>query len=153
MRKLPAVEEARALMTEAKAWSVMNWLKEKKRVRTAADKANSALDELNGAVKARWGDNVRAAYDRLPARARTTAEGSSPRSSTQKKSGGDADGIGQFVRQVKDADEAAAHARAEAERTFDEAERRMSTSLAREGCDKAILSWDLHEKAIRLAEH
>jgi hypothetical protein len=40
----------------------------------------------------------------------------------------------------------------DAEHTFDEAERLLSTSLAREGCQKAIRSWDLHEKAIRRAE-
>jgi hypothetical protein len=40
----------------------------------------------------------------------------------------------------------------EAEKAFDDAERQLSTSLAREGCRKAIHSWDLHEKAIRKAE-
>jgi hypothetical protein len=40
----------------------------------------------------------------------------------------------------------------DAEETFDEAERQLSTSLAREGCRKAIQSWELHEKAIRRAE-
>jgi len=53
---------------------------------------------------------------------------------------------------VKEADDQAHHARMDAERTFDEAERRLSTSMAREGCKKAIHSWDLHEKAIRRAE-
>jgi hypothetical protein len=40
----------------------------------------------------------------------------------------------------------------DAEATFDEAEHRMSTHLAREGAQKAIDSWDLREKAIRKAE-
>jgi len=40
----------------------------------------------------------------------------------------------------------------DAEATFDEAEKQLSTRLAREGCRKAIESWDLHEKAIRKAE-
>jgi hypothetical protein len=40
----------------------------------------------------------------------------------------------------------------DAENTFDEAERQMSTRLAREGCSKAIASWELHEAAIRKAE-
>jgi hypothetical protein len=136
MRKLPEVEEARALMTEAKAWSVMKWLKEKKRVRSVADKANAALDDLNRTVKARWSEELRVAYDHSGV--------SKPRTS--------ANGLARFVQQVKEADDAAARARMDAERTFDEAERRMSTSLAREGCDKAILSWDLYEKAIRQAE-
>jgi hypothetical protein len=40
----------------------------------------------------------------------------------------------------------------DAEETFDKAEKQLSTALAREGCRKAILSWDLHEKAIHKAE-
>jgi len=39
-----------------------------------------------------------------------------------------------------------------AEETFDEAERQLSTRLAREGCEKAIRAWDLKEKAISKAE-
>jgi hypothetical protein len=57
-----------------------------------------------------------------------------------------------LVAKVKEADDAARHARTDAEKTFDEAERRLSTTLAREGCKKAIHSWELHEKAIRKAE-
>ncbi len=37
-------------------------------------------------------------------------------------------------------------------KTFDEAEKQLSTSLAREGCRKAIQSWDLHEAAIHKAK-
>jgi hypothetical protein len=40
----------------------------------------------------------------------------------------------------------------DAEDTFDEAEKKLSTRLAREGCRKAIDSWDLHEQAIRKSE-
>jgi hypothetical protein len=40
----------------------------------------------------------------------------------------------------------------DAEATFDLAEKQLSTSMAREGCRKAIHSWELHEKAIRKAE-
>ena len=65
MRKLPQVEEAKRVMTEAVAWSVMKWLKEKKRVRLVADKANAALDDLNRTVKAQWSPEVRAAYEDL----------------------------------------------------------------------------------------
>ena len=53
MRKLTEVEEAKALMTEAVEWSVMKWLREKKRVRKAADKANDALDALEQEIKTR----------------------------------------------------------------------------------------------------
>jgi len=56
------------------------------------------------------------------------------------------------VRRVKEADDDAENARVDAEATFDEAERRMSASMAREGAQKAIDSWELREKAIRKAE-
>lgn len=118
MEKLPEVETAKTLMTEAVAWSVMKWRREKKRVRKAADQANAALDQLNQATKGRWPDDVKAVN----------------------------------AKKVKAADDEAYRAHMDAEATFDEAERQLSTSLAREGCRKAILSWDLHEKAIRKAE-
>jgi cell wall assembly regulator SMI1 len=56
------------------------------------------------------------------------------------------------VRDVKKADDAAYKARMDAEATFDEAERRLSASMAREGAQKAIDSYCLHEHAIRKAE-
>ena len=151
MRKLPDVEEAKALMTEAMSWSVMKWLREKKRVRKVADKANAVLDEVNRAVKARWSHDVVSAYNELlqptanatPRRRSETSPQKSPTIGAE---------VRQFVRQVKDADEEAYRARMDAEHTFDEAERLLSTSMAREGCRKAIDSWDLHEKAIVLAE-
>ena len=65
MEKIPEVEAAKALMTEAVSWSVMKWLREKKRVRKTADQANAALDQLNQAVKDRWPDSVRVAYASL----------------------------------------------------------------------------------------
>jgi len=62
------------------------------------------------------------------------------------------DEIRQALKKVKEADDEAALARADAEQTFDNAERQLSTRLAREGCRKAIESWNLHEKAIQKAE-
>lgn len=47
MRKVPEVEEARAVMTEAMAWSVFTWLLRKSEVRATADRANAAVDRLN----------------------------------------------------------------------------------------------------------
>lgn len=40
------------------------------------------------------------------------------------------------------------HVRAgmDAEETLDDAEKKLSTALARDGCRKAILAWDLQEK-------
>ena len=144
MRKLTEVEEAKALMTEAVEWSVMKWLREKKRVRKAADKANDALDALEQEIKRAWSAELKAAYDELlPA-------GRQPR---VKK---DTDGIPPetrlAARHIKQADDHAYRAHMDAENTFDEAERQLSTRLAREGAGKAILSWELHESAIRKAE-
>ena len=53
---------------------------------------------------------------------------------------------------MKEADDEAYQAHLDAEETFDRAEKRLSTSLAREGARKAILSWELYEKAIVKAE-
>jgi len=151
MRKLTEVEEAKTLMTEAINWSVMKWMTEKKRVRRVADQANAALDELDRSVKERWSHEKKTAYDELT---RENGENSKSRrpAVASSKSVSPSPEIRQFVRQVKEADDEAHRARMDAERTFDEAERQLSTSKAREGCQKAIRSWDLHEKAIRRAE-
>ena len=141
MERIPQVEAAKALMNEAVSWSVMKWLREKKRVRKTADQANAALDQLSQAVKDRWPDDIRAAYEGLVAQRsnKTPPPVIDPQSRLSAK-------------KVKEADDAAYLARMDAEDTFDEAERQLSTRLAREGCRKAIQSWDLHEKAIRKAE-
>jgi len=148
MEKMPAVEAAKALMTEAVAWSVMKWLREKKMVRKTADQANAALDQLNQAVKDRWPDRVRVAYQALIARAAIATV------RTQQKPPSeliDPQAL-LIAKKVKEADDEAYRARMDAEETFDEAEKKLSTALAREGCRKAIHSWELHEKAIRKAE-
>lgn len=130
MDSMKEVAEARAVMTEAVDWSVVRWLREKKRVRKIADHANDVLDRVCQNAKAHWSSELRAAYE-----------------------SGRADGeLGRLAAQVKRADTEAYRARMEAEATFDEAERQLSTRLAREGCHKAIRSWDLYEKAIRKAE-
>ena len=150
MRKLTEVEEAKTLMTEAVEWSVMKWLREKKRVRKAADTANDALDALEQEIKRSWSAELTAAYGELLPASPNAATGRQPR---MKK---DADGISAEIRlaarQVKQADDQAYRAHVDAEETFDEAERQLSTRLAREGCSKAIASWELHESAIRKAE-
>jgi len=147
MNKIATVESAKALMTDAMAWSVMKWLREKKRVRQTADAANAALDQLEATVKAGWDEGLKTAYGDLGA-------GGNPAAGRQKKQSPKAVASETVIaaKKVKDADEEAQRARADAEETFDEAERQLSTSLAREGCGKAIRSWELHEKAIRKAE-
>ena len=148
MEKIPEVETAKALMNEAVVWSVMKWLREKKRVRKAADQANAALDRLNQAVKDRWPDTIKAAYHVLISQAHSAAARSQQKSPSPVLAAEAA----VLARRIKEADDEAYRARMDAEKTFDDAERQLSTALAREGCRKAILSWDLHEKAIRKAE-
>jgi hypothetical protein len=150
MRKLTEVEEAKRLMIEAMDWSVFKWLWEKRSVRATADQANAALDQLERKVKARWSDELKSAYKELE-----TPVGST----TKKRRQPDLQPppvvdreIRLFLDKVKRADAKAYRAHMDAENTFDEAERLLSTGLAREGCQKAIDSWNLHEQAIRLAE-
>ncbi len=141
MRKLPEVEEAKALMTEAMDWSVFTWLFQKNKVREVADAANAALDKLNKAIKSHWSDEIRAAYK------------AASRQDANRDAGWHAESeIQQFIKKVRSADEAARRARQDAEDTFDEAERHLDTALAREGCRKALYQWELDIKAIRCAE-
>jgi len=145
MRKLSEVEEATALMTEAVDWSVFTWLFQKRRVRETADRANAALDNLNRSVKARWSADVKSAYKELTGKAGRRQSGEPNPTSIDPQTR-------VLVQQVREADDAAHLARMTAEATFDEAERQLNTDLAREGCQQAIRSWELHEKAIRRAE-
>jgi hypothetical protein len=138
MEKITEVESAKALMTEAMTWSVMKWLREKKRVRRTADLANAALDQASQAIRGRWPEAIRSAYDALIAQRPVPVKTDPAATLTASKS--------------HDADDEAYRARMDAEKAFDDAERQLSTSLAREGCRKAIHSWGLHEKAIRKAE-
>jgi len=148
MDKLPEVETAKALMTEAVTWSVMRWLREKKRVRKTADQANAALDQLTQATQGLWPDRVRTAYAGL-----VQQNGGAAAAPGQQKPLPVIDPDATLIaKKVKETDDEAYRARMDAEATFDEAERQLSTSLAREGCRKAIQSWELHEKAIRKAE-
>lgn len=145
MEKIREVEAAKALMTEAMGWSVMKWLREKKSVRKAADAANAALDQLNAEVKGCWPEPFRVAYSMF----------SQGKAQIDPKKAKFREGTSEtllVVGNIWRADGAALEAREVAERTFDDAERQLSTSLAREGCRKAIYSWELHEKAIRKAE-
>lgn len=147
MRKLTEVEDAKALMTEAMNWSVVKWLSEKKRVRKTADVANACLDRLDQEVKARWNDELKAAYRELGGNSVGAAQGAH-RPSLQ-----DIDPeVKLLAKKLKESDDEAYRVRMDAEDTFDQAEKQLSTRLAREGCRKAIDSWDLHEQAIRKSE-
>ncbi len=145
MKRLAEVETAKGLMTEAMKWSVMTWLREKKRVRKAADQANAALDRVSSELKKQWPETVRSAYATL------ADDVSGGRSNGRIRQNPDPQ-ASSIAKKLKDADDEAYRARMSAERTFDDAEKRLSTALAREGCLKAIQAWELHEKAIREAE-
>ena len=143
MTKLAEVKAAKELMQEAMDWSSFKWLWEKQRVRQTADAANAALDRLERTTKTKWSDDCKAMYKRLSGK--RVSETASVDEHT-----GDTE-LRLRIEKVFEADQKWKHAKQAAEDAFDEAERRMSTDLAREGCKKAIHSWDLHEKAIRHA--
>jgi hypothetical protein len=132
MAKLIEVEKARALMLEAIDWSVMKWLTEKKRVRRTADKANEVLNSVELEIHAQWSPGFKAAYE---------------------KSGAVSQENGRLARKIREEHDAANRLRLQAEDTFDAAEKRLSTAMAREGCRQAIEGWDHHVEAIRLAEY
>ena len=154
MHKLIPVEEATALMNEAKDWSVWHWLLEKRRVRAAADLAVDALSDAEKQVKASWSDDLKKAYRELEARqAHESRRKGNPRFEKSKQEAQHLDPqIQQAVLKVKEADDQAEGARLDAEETFAAAERQMSAGMAREGAAKAIHSWELRMKAIRRAE-
>ena len=137
MQKLKEVEEAKQIMTEAVNWSVMKWLSQKKRVRRAADVANDALNNLERVVKSNWNEELRFAYKQVSgAQGKVTVAGT----------------FLELAKKIKRADDEALQAHDQAEATFDDAERQLSTTMARRGCQEAIRSGELHEKAIILAE-
>jgi hypothetical protein len=103
---------------------------------------------LERSVKQRWSAEDKAAYKSVSAK----PSGHGRHTEEAVPESGALDQRIPVLEKVLEAHAAARRARADAEETFDEAERQMSTSLAREGCKKAIHSWELHEKAIRKAE-
>lgn len=153
MKKISAVEDARAIMTEGLEWGVWKWLMEKKRVRAIADEARAALDQCEMKIKLTWSDDLKIAYNQLvsdddgPKRSRRKAKDQKP----AKANGTDSRTLA-AAKRIKEADDDAYNAHEDAEDVFAEAERRMSTSMAREGAKKALVAYDLHEAAIRKAE-
>jgi hypothetical protein len=138
MHKLTAVEEAKTLFEEAKDWGVWRWLMEKRRARQTADAAWEALDEYEKKVKASWGQELKKA-------AATNGNGRAKRSDVDPE-------LKLALQRLKTADEEAYKARMDAEAQIDEADRRLSTSMAREGAQMAIDAWAMREKLIRKME-
>src|ERR1700759_3386035 len=153
MKKLPAVEQARAIMTEGTEWGVWKWLGEKKRVRAIADEARSALDEVEMKVKLTWSDDLKLVYNQLVTENGSQKKGRKSGKTTKAAEPHKSDPkTVAAALAVKEADDIAYHAHEEAEEVFADAEKKMSTSLAREGARKALDAYDLHEAAIRKAE-
>jgi hypothetical protein len=153
MRKLPAVEDARAVMTQGMEWGVWKWLLEKKRVRAIADEARAALDEYEMKVKATWSDELKIAYNQLVSQDGDAKQTRQKAKLGKKEQASKLDPqVMDAVKRVKEADDEAYNAHEDAEDVFAEAEKRMSTSGAREGARKALEAYDLHEAAIRKAE-
>ena len=125
----------------------MKWLREKKNVRKAADQANAALDAASHGIRERWPESIRIAYESLVMQDDATVP------TRRQKVTPPADSQAVLIAdKCKQLDKDAYRARMDAENMFDTAEKQLSTSLAREGCRKAIYCWELHEKAIRKAE-
>lgn len=153
MKKIPAVEEARDIMKQGMEWGVWKWLTEKKRARGLADKARAALDDLEMKTKLQWSDEYKIAYNNLVkengATKRTRKGAKTDKVQATEKPDPKVLAV---VLNVKDADDEAYNAHEDAEDVFAEAERKMSTSMAREGAKKALEAYDLHEEAIRKSE-
>jgi hypothetical protein len=154
MKKIAAVEEARAIMTQGMQWGVWKWLMEKKRVRGLADEARAALDTLEMKVKLTWNDELKIAYNQLVSedgnekrrrKSKSKNDGAATTANSNSK-------VTAAVKRIKEADDDAYNAHEDAEDLFAEAERKMSTSMAREAARKALEAYDLHEAAIRKAE-
>jgi hypothetical protein len=150
MKKLPAVEESRAVMTQGLEWGVFKWLMEKRRVRQIADRATAALNEAEDNVKAEWSDELVDAYNQLVDLEEADPSEAHPRGK-RKLQKIDPE-VAATAKRIKEADDETERVRLDAEATFEEAEKRMSVSLTREGARKALQTYDLHEKAIRKAE-
>jgi hypothetical protein len=153
MKKLPAVENARAIMTQGMQWGVWKWLLEKKRVRGIADQARASLDELERDIKQTWADDLKIAYNHLVTESGNSKPAHRPANRAKQTESRTLDAKTlAAIKRVKDADDDSYNAHEDAEELFADAEKKMSTSMAREAAGNALEAYDLHEAAIRKAE-
>jgi hypothetical protein len=141
MQKVLPVEEAKSLMREAIDWSLWGWLTEKRRLRTTADRAWEALDDVEKKVKAGWSEDLQLAYRELQAKGRKNGH---TRDVPQE--------VKSALQKLKEAEDEAHALRMQAEETFDQADRRMSIPMACQGAKEAIEAWEMRERVIRKAE-
>ena len=140
-------------MAQGMAWGVWKWLTEKKRVRALADEARAALDDFEMKVKLTWSDEYKLAYNQLVSENGDARQARRKSKVVKSATNGNVDAkVLAAVTKVKQADDAAYNAHEDAEDLFAEAERKMSTAMAREAARKALEAYDLHEAAIRKAE-
>ena len=151
MKKLEAVENARAIMTQGMEWGMFKWLMEKPKVRRIADLATAALNGAEDKVKATWSDDLKRAYNHLATQDGNAGKGKKAGKAKDSPKGIDPEVLA-IARGVFEADEETETMRLDAEDTFAEGERKLSVAMAREGAGKALATYDLHEKAIRKAE-
>lgn len=141
-------------MKDGMEWSVWRWLKEKKRVRIAADKATESLDEADAQTKETWPEALKKAYREVELLG--ALDGNPKIRKAYEKARDEAVDIDPKIKaeaaKVREADNIAYDARMTAEETFAEAERLLSPKLCRQGAQQAIEAYDLREKAIRRAE-
>jgi chromosome segregation ATPase len=156
MQKLAPVEEAKTLFNEAKEWGVWKWLTEKSRARRTADAAWEALESCEKKVKSAWSDDLKKAYQEAVAEAELAVDGKARARHKLEKAQEEAKDVDAKIKlaakQLKKAEDDADKLHWEAEATFDEADRRLSTSMAREGSQQAIDAWEARERVIRKAE-
>jgi hypothetical protein len=152
MQKLAEVEEAKALLSVAREWSIVRWLTEKRKVREIADRGTAALDAAERRVKAGWSEPLTNAYAELCPPSDDDPFAASEFEFVKQQAAAVPEPIRTAAKRVKAADDVAYEARMQAERTFDEAERKLSASLARRGADEAIKAYELRYAAIDAAE-
>jgi len=154
MQKLVPVEEAKALMREAVDWSLWSWLTRKRELRTTADRAWEALEALEQQVKGAWNDDLKLAYREAELAAAVNGDARVRRQHEKAKqaAGSVPAEVKEAARKLKAAEDEAHAAHMQAEETFDQADRRMSTAMACEGAEQAIAAWEMREKVIRKAE-
>ena len=154
MKKLDAVEEARALMEEGQDWPLYRMVLEKDTVRETAVRASQALEEAAHKVKSSWSDDLKKAYAELSALASLDHNPAARRRYEKaKRAAAHVDArVKLAAKRVKDADDEAYRVTADAGAMFAEAARHWSASMARVAASKMLDSYDLRERAIRKAE-
>jgi chromosome segregation ATPase len=139
---LRAVIEAKRLLEETKQWWPWSWAADlnKIKLRSAIETATKALEREVEKAKNSWSREMQRAYREL-----TVAE--SRRAST---SNIDPE-IKRAARKLKDAEDELNLATVQAQKTFDEAERELNPSKAREGALQTAKAIEKHETVLSIA--